>query len=52
MDEAETGNDSSISGAEVTEAVKQLLGGRAPGVDVVGLYWLTHLYNVAWRSGQ
>uniref|UniRef100_A0A3P9BAF5 Reverse transcriptase domain-containing protein n=1 Tax=Maylandia zebra TaxID=106582 RepID=A0A3P9BAF5_9CICH len=46
----------------VTEAVKQLLGGRAPGVDevrpeflkaldVVGLSWLTRLCNVAWRSG-
>lgn len=41
--------ESSISGHEVTEAAKELLGGRAPGVDevhpeflkpldVVGLY--------------
>uniref|UniRef100_A0A3B4FLA9 Reverse transcriptase domain-containing protein n=1 Tax=Pundamilia nyererei TaxID=303518 RepID=A0A3B4FLA9_9CICH len=56
------GDDLPISGGEVTEAVKQLLGGRAPGVDevcpeflkaldVVGLSWLTRLYNVAWRSG-
>uniref|UniRef100_A0A669C209 Reverse transcriptase domain-containing protein n=1 Tax=Oreochromis niloticus TaxID=8128 RepID=A0A669C209_ORENI len=64
-EEAESGdegNDPPISGVEVTEAVKQLLGGRAPGVDevrpeflkaldVVGLSWLTRLYNVAWRSG-
>ncbi|XP_025766010.1 uncharacterized protein LOC112847802 [Oreochromis niloticus] len=56
------GDDQPISAGEVTEAVKQLLGGRAPGVDevrpeflkaldVVGLSWLTCLYNVAWRSG-
>uniref|UniRef100_A0A669BJZ3 Reverse transcriptase domain-containing protein n=1 Tax=Oreochromis niloticus TaxID=8128 RepID=A0A669BJZ3_ORENI len=64
-EEAESGdegNDPPISGGEVTEAVKQLLGGRAPGVDevrpeflkaldIVGLSWLTRLYNVAWRSG-
>ncbi|XP_049595828.1 leucine-rich repeat-containing protein 57 isoform X1 [Syngnathus scovelli] len=54
--------DSPISGVEVTEVVKKLLGGRAPGVDeirpeflkaldVVGLSWLTRLYNVAWTSG-
>ena len=41
-----------ISGAEVAEVVKKLLGGKAPGVDevrpeflraldVVGLSWLT-----------
>ncbi|KAI3368218.1 hypothetical protein L3Q82_007945 [Scortum barcoo] len=52
-----------ISGAEVAEAVKQLLAGSgAPGVDeirpgylkaldVVGLSWLTQLYNIAWTSG-
>ncbi|XP_076740219.1 uncharacterized protein LOC143418639 [Maylandia zebra] len=64
-EEAESGdegNDPPISGGEVTEAVKQLLGGRAPGVDevrpeflkaldVVGLSWLTRLCKVAWRSG-
>ncbi|KAL3986594.1 KRAB domain-containing zinc finger protein [Sarotherodon galilaeus] len=64
-EEAESGDeggDPPISGGEVTEAVKQLLGGRAPGVDegrpeilkaldVVGLSWLTRLYNVVWRSG-
>ncbi|KAK3519870.1 hypothetical protein QTP70_006704 [Hemibagrus guttatus] len=54
--------DSFINQAEVTEVVKQLLGGKAPGVDeirpeylksldVVGLSWLTHLCNIAWRSG-
>ncbi|KAK3516631.1 hypothetical protein QTP70_022033 [Hemibagrus guttatus] len=48
--------------AEVTEVVQQILGGNAPGVDeirpeylksldVVGLSWLTHLCNIAWRSG-
>uniref|UniRef100_A0A3P9BAT4 PH domain-containing protein n=1 Tax=Maylandia zebra TaxID=106582 RepID=A0A3P9BAT4_9CICH len=39
-EEAESGdegNDLPISGGEVTEAVKQLLGGRAPGVDEVRL---------------
>ncbi|KAL3987397.1 N-acetylgalactosamine 4-sulfate 6-O-sulfotransferase [Sarotherodon galilaeus] len=56
------GDDPPISGGEVTKAVKQLLGGRAPGVDevrpeflkaldVVGLSWLTRLCNVVWRSG-
>ncbi|KAK3559963.1 hypothetical protein QTP86_033662 [Hemibagrus guttatus] len=54
--------DSSITQAEVTEVVQQLLGGKAPGVDeirpeylksldVVGLSWLTRLCNIAWRSG-
>ncbi|KAK3530107.1 hypothetical protein QTP86_014770 [Hemibagrus guttatus] len=54
--------DSFITQAEVTEVVQQLLGGKAPGVDeicpeylksldVVGLSWLTHLCNIAWRSG-
>uniref|UniRef100_A0A8C5HIH4 Reverse transcriptase domain-containing protein n=1 Tax=Gouania willdenowi TaxID=441366 RepID=A0A8C5HIH4_GOUWI len=53
---------SPISGAEVAEVVKKLLGGRAPGVDeirpeflkaldVVGLSWLTRLCNIAWTSG-
>ncbi|KAL3999283.1 hypothetical protein ACER0C_007054 [Sarotherodon galilaeus] len=65
MVEAESGDkgdDPPISGGEVTEAIKQILGGRAPRVDevrpeflkaldVVGLSWLTCLYNVAWRSG-
>ena len=51
-----------ISLAEVTEVVKQLFSGKAPGVDEirpemlkaldsVGLLWLTRLYNVAWGSG-
>ncbi|KAK3536250.1 hypothetical protein QTP86_000153 [Hemibagrus guttatus] len=54
--------DSFITQAEVTEVVQQLLGGKALGVDeirpeylksldVVGLSWLTHLCNIAWRSG-
>ncbi|KAK3505725.1 hypothetical protein QTP70_020346, partial [Hemibagrus guttatus] len=54
--------DSFITQAEVTEVVQQLLGGKAPGVDeicpeylksldVVELSWLTHLCNIAWRSG-
>ncbi|KAK3558133.1 hypothetical protein QTP86_009867 [Hemibagrus guttatus] len=54
--------DSFITQAEVIEVVQQLLGGKAPGVDeirpeylksldVVGLSWLTHLCNIAWRSG-
>lgn len=48
-----------VTGAEVIEVVKQLLGGRAAGVDeihheflntlnVVALSWLTHLS--AWQS--
>ena len=54
--------DSSITRAEVTEVVKKLLGGKAPGVDeihpeylksldVVGLSWLTRPCSIAWRSG-
>ncbi|KAK3561961.1 hypothetical protein QTP86_019076, partial [Hemibagrus guttatus] len=54
--------DSFITQAEVTEAVQQLLGGKAPGVDeirpeylksldVMGLSWLKRLCNIAWRSG-
>ncbi|KAK3568863.1 hypothetical protein QTP86_018965 [Hemibagrus guttatus] len=53
--------DSFITQAEIAEVVQQLLGGKAPGVDeihpeylksldVVGLSWLTHLCNIAWRS--
>ncbi|TWW69735.1 hypothetical protein D4764_18G0005410 [Takifugu flavidus] len=53
---------SRISGAEVAEVVKKLLGGKAPGVDeirpeslkaldVVGLSWLTRLCNIVWTSG-
>ncbi|TWW67426.1 HEAT repeat-containing protein 3 [Takifugu flavidus] len=56
------GIGSHISGAEVAEVVKKLLGGKAPGVDeirleflkaldVVGLSWLTRLCNIAWTSG-
>ncbi len=65
IEEAEAGCSevaSSITRAEVTEVVKKLLGGKAPGVDeirpeylksldVVGLSWLTRLCNIAWRSG-
>ncbi|XDV43830.1 hypothetical protein PO909_012233 [Leuciscus waleckii] len=54
--------NSSITQAEVTEIVKKLFGGKAPGVDeirheylksldVVGLSWLTRLCSIAWRSG-
>uniref|UniRef100_A0A8C6K8L9 Reverse transcriptase domain-containing protein n=1 Tax=Nothobranchius furzeri TaxID=105023 RepID=A0A8C6K8L9_NOTFU len=64
-EEAESGDfglASQISGAEVTEVVKKLLCGKAPGVDeirpeflkaldVVGLCWLTRLCNIAWTSG-
>ena len=53
---------SPISGAEVAEVVRKLLGGRVPGVDevcpeflkaldVVGLSWLTRLCSIAWTSG-
>ncbi|TWW71625.1 hypothetical protein D4764_16G0001220 [Takifugu flavidus] len=56
------GTGSRISGAEVAEVVKKLLGGKAPGVDeirpeflkaldVVGLSWFTRLCNIAWTSG-
>ncbi|KAI3351882.1 hypothetical protein L3Q82_020711, partial [Scortum barcoo] len=64
-EEAEDGDsevDSSITQAKVTEVVRKLLGGKAPGVDeirpeylksldVVGLSWLTRLCNIAWRLG-
>ncbi|KAI3367628.1 hypothetical protein L3Q82_026470 [Scortum barcoo] len=64
-EEAEAGDsevDPSITQAEVTEVVRKLLGGKAPGVDeirpeylksldVVGLSWLTRLCNIAWRLG-
>ncbi|KAI3369571.1 hypothetical protein L3Q82_024390 [Scortum barcoo] len=47
---------------QVTEVVRKLLCGKAPGVDeirpeylksldVVGLSWLTRLCNIAWRLG-
>ncbi|TWW62340.1 hypothetical protein D4764_04G0009870 [Takifugu flavidus] len=56
------GTGSRISGDEVAEVVKKLLGGKAPGVDeippeflkaldVVGLSWLTRVCNIAWTSG-
>uniref|UniRef100_A0A3B3HV32 Reverse transcriptase domain-containing protein n=1 Tax=Oryzias latipes TaxID=8090 RepID=A0A3B3HV32_ORYLA len=52
----------SITRADVTEVVKELLGGRAPGVDevrpeylksldAVGVSWLTRLCSIAWQSG-
>ena len=58
---SETG--SPISGADVAEVVKKLLGGKAPGVDevhseflraldVVGLSWLTRLCSIAWDSAS
>ena len=57
----DSGVGSPISGAEVAEVVRKLLGGRAPGVDevrpeflkaldVVGLSWLTRLFSIAWTS--
>ncbi|XP_048857101.1 uncharacterized protein LOC125724452 [Brienomyrus brachyistius] len=63
--EAECGDlgvDSPISGVEVAEVVKKLLGGRAPGVDEIrpeflkaldaaGLSWLTRICSIAWTSG-
>uniref|UniRef100_A0A3P9PV83 Reverse transcriptase domain-containing protein n=1 Tax=Poecilia reticulata TaxID=8081 RepID=A0A3P9PV83_POERE len=65
VEEAEHGDSglgSPISGDEVAEVVKKLLGGRAPGVDeirpeflkaldVAGLCWLTRLCNITWTSG-
>ena len=56
------GGSSLISLGEVTEVVKQLHSGKAPGVDeihpemlkalgVEGLSWLTRLINIAWKSG-
>ncbi|KAI3362816.1 hypothetical protein L3Q82_001863 [Scortum barcoo] len=64
-EEAEAGDsevDSSITQAEVTEVVRKLLSGKAPGVDeirpeylkslnAVGLSWLTRLCN-ALHGGQ
>ncbi|KAI3375665.1 hypothetical protein L3Q82_003973 [Scortum barcoo] len=64
-EEAEAGVsevDSSITQAEVTEVVRKLRSGKAPGVDeirpeylksldVVGLSWLTRLCSIAWRLG-
>ena len=58
----DSGVGSPISGAEVAEVVRKLLGGRAPGVDevhpeflkaldVVGLSWLTRLCSITWTSG-
>ena len=55
------GGSTPISRGEVTEVVKQLHSGKAPGVDeirpemlkalgVEGLSWLTRLINVTWKS--
>ncbi|KAK5888456.1 hypothetical protein CesoFtcFv8_014549 [Champsocephalus esox] len=55
------GGSTPIPRGEVTEVVKQLHSGKAPGVDeirpemlkalgVEGLSWLTRLINVAWKS--
>ncbi|XP_054456755.1 sodium- and chloride-dependent betaine transporter-like [Anoplopoma fimbria] len=55
------GVSSSISLVEVTEVVKHLRSGKAPGIDeiqpemlkalgVEGLSWLTRLFNIAWDS--
>ncbi|KAI3369613.1 hypothetical protein L3Q82_025323 [Scortum barcoo] len=65
-EEAEDGDsevDSSITQAEVTEVVRKLLGGKAPGVDeirpeylksldVVGLSWLTRLCKHCMEVGD
>uniref|UniRef100_A0A8C5CGF6 Reverse transcriptase domain-containing protein n=1 Tax=Gadus morhua TaxID=8049 RepID=A0A8C5CGF6_GADMO len=56
------GVSSSISLVEVTEVVKHLRSGKAPGIDeiqpemlkalgVEGLSWMTRLFNIAWESG-
>ena len=53
---------SSISLVEVAEVVKKLLSGKSPEVDeirpemlkaldIVGLSWLTRLFNDTWRLG-
>ena len=55
------GGPSSITLVEVTEVVKQLHSGKAPGIDeirpemlkalgVEGLSWMTRLFNTAWKS--
>lgn len=44
---------SPVSGAELAEVVKKLLGGKfLKALDVVGLYWLMQLCNIAWTSGE
>lgn len=47
--------DLPITRAEITEAVKQFLSGRAPGVDEILSCWvvnlLTCLFKIVWRSG-
>ena len=56
------GGSSSISLVEVTEVVKPLQSGKAPGIDEIrpemlkalgvnGLSWLTRLFNIAWETG-
>ena len=65
IEEAEAGDsevDSIITQAKVTEVVWKLLIGKTLGVDeicpeylksldVVGLYWLTHLCSIEWQLG-
>lgn len=52
----------SISLGEVTEVVKQVHRGKAPGIDeirpemlkaigVEGLFWMTRFFNIAWDLG-
>ena len=54
--------DSPITGAEVDKVVKKQHSGRAQGMgeicpkflkalDVVGMFWLTCLCNIAWKLG-
>lgn len=58
----DSGEDSFISLEEITEIVKKLVSGKAPGVDEicpemlkaldnVGLSWLTFLCSFMWRCG-
>jgi len=54
VEEAEfedSGEASPISLVEVTEAVKKLFSGKAPGVDEIRPEMLKALVNVVWRSG-
>ena len=59
----ELGESSLISLAELSEVVKKVLSGKAPGLDeihpeivrsldIVGVSWLTLLLKAVWRSRQ
>lgn len=46
------GGSTSISLAEVNEVVKELHCDKAPETDnAEWLSWMTHLFNIAWKSG-